>query len=148
MFTKCSSERTRAEIESGKVTLFNGNVMAMPLPDSSVDKVYHCNCYYFWPDLKAGTSEIHRVMKPGGLKCQTTQLFYSAGIKLIPELKDHLRGLWSGRRCEAYAVESLLDSRVGGLPGVHLPKLSPDWQECLAFIAWGQEPKAGAGYYE
>ncbi|MBN3323101.1 BQMT1 methyltransferase, partial [Atractosteus spatula] len=66
-----TNERMRAEIESGKVTLFNGNIMAMPLPDSSVDKVYHCNCYYYWPDLKAGTSEMHRVMKPGGLMVTT-----------------------------------------------------------------------------
>ncbi|XP_069046400.1 uncharacterized protein [Lepisosteus oculatus] len=73
MFQK-ASERMRAEIESGKVTLFNGNNMAIPLPDSSVDKVYHCNCYYFWPDLKAGTSEIHRVMKPGGLMVTTLRL--------------------------------------------------------------------------
>ncbi|XP_015197628.1 uncharacterized methyltransferase YdaC-like [Lepisosteus oculatus] len=70
MFAK-ASERMRAEIESGKVTLFNGNIMAMPLPDSSVDKVYHCNCYYYWPDLKGMTSEIHRVMKPGGLMVTT-----------------------------------------------------------------------------
>ncbi|MBN3323081.1 ERG6 methyltransferase, partial [Atractosteus spatula] len=69
-----TNERMRAEIESGKVTLFNGNVMAMPLPDSSVDKVYHCNCYYYWPDLKVGTSEIHRVMKPGGLMVTTLRL--------------------------------------------------------------------------
>ncbi|MBN3311664.1 T132C protein, partial [Atractosteus spatula] len=43
----------------------------------------------------------------------------------------------SGCRDAADAVESLLDSQVGRLPDVHLPKLSPDWQECLALIVQG-----------
>lgn len=58
-------------IASGKVSLHNCDVAAMPLADSSVDKVFHCNCYYFWPDLRKGATEIHRVMKPGGLMMTT-----------------------------------------------------------------------------
>uniref|UniRef100_W5MWZ4 Zgc:194242 n=1 Tax=Lepisosteus oculatus TaxID=7918 RepID=W5MWZ4_LEPOC len=87
MFTK-ASERMRAEIESGKVTLFNGNIMAMPLPDGCVDKVYHCNCYYFWPDLKAGTSEIHRVMKPGGLMVTTLRHSSNKKVALLNVFLD------------------------------------------------------------
>ncbi|XP_069045867.1 uncharacterized methyltransferase YdaC-like [Lepisosteus oculatus] len=87
MFKK-ASERMRAEIESGKVTLFNGNIMAMPLPDSSVDKVYHCNCYYYWPDLKAGTSEVHRVMKPGGLMVTTLRLSTNKKVALLNVFLD------------------------------------------------------------
>lgn len=60
-----ASERMKDHIASGKVILYLGNITAMPLADSSVDKVFHCNCYYYWPDLKAGTTEILRVMKPG-----------------------------------------------------------------------------------
>lgn len=50
---------------SGKVTLHCCDVATMPLADNIVDKVFHSNCYYFWPDLKKGATEIHRVMKPG-----------------------------------------------------------------------------------
>ncbi|KAJ0064225.1 hypothetical protein NL108_001532, partial [Boleophthalmus pectinirostris] len=54
----------KKHIASGKVILHCCDVAALPLSDNSVDKVFHCNCYYFWPDLRKGTSELHRVMKP------------------------------------------------------------------------------------
>ncbi|XP_076874947.1 putative methyltransferase YdaC [Brachyhypopomus gauderio] len=68
---RMSRKRMQEQITKGKVILHHSNVTAMPIADSSVDKVFHCNSYYFWPDLKAGTSEIHRVMKPGGLMVTT-----------------------------------------------------------------------------
>ncbi|KPP56382.1 putative methyltransferase ydaC [Scleropages formosus] len=71
---KMASEKVKDLIMSGKVTLHLGRVEAMPFDDSSMDKVYHCNCYYFWSDLKAGASELHRVMKPGGLMVTTLQV--------------------------------------------------------------------------
>lgn len=49
----------------GKLSLYLGDIAAMPLEDNTVDKVFHSNCYYFWPDLRKGSAEIHRVMKPG-----------------------------------------------------------------------------------
>lgn len=52
-------------LATGKVTLHHCDVAAMPVADNSVDKVFHCNCYYFWPDQKKAALEIHRVMKPG-----------------------------------------------------------------------------------
>ncbi|XP_029994867.1 uncharacterized protein LOC115422607 isoform X2 [Sphaeramia orbicularis] len=71
---KMASELMKDQVASGKVTLYHCDVAAMPLPDSSVDKVFHCNCYYFWPDLKRGATEIHRVMKPGGMMVTTLRL--------------------------------------------------------------------------
>ncbi|XP_012711803.2 uncharacterized methyltransferase YdaC [Fundulus heteroclitus] len=62
-----AKERVKEFLENGKVTLHLCDVAAMPLEDRSVDKVFHCNCYYFWPDLRKAVTEIHRVMKPGGL---------------------------------------------------------------------------------
>ncbi|XP_055510764.1 uncharacterized protein YxbB-like isoform X2 [Leucoraja erinacea] len=70
-----ASERLQADIQSGKVTLFLGSVEQIPLADNAVDKVYHCNCYY-WPDLRAGSREIHRVMKPGALMVTALHLEY------------------------------------------------------------------------
>ncbi|KAJ8258014.1 hypothetical protein GJAV_G00192170 [Gymnothorax javanicus] len=71
---KVASKRVEGLIASGKVSLHHARVEAMPLPDCSVDRVFHCNCYYFWPDLRAGTAEIHRVMKPGGLMVTTLRV--------------------------------------------------------------------------
>lgn len=69
-----ASELLKDLVASGKVTLHHCDVAAMPLVDSTVDKVFHCNCYYFWPDLRKGAAELHRVMKPGGLMVTTLML--------------------------------------------------------------------------
>ncbi|KAG7279870.1 hypothetical protein CRUP_016197 [Coryphaenoides rupestris] len=71
---RMASELLTDLVASGKVTLHHCDVAAMPLADDTVDKVFHCNCYYFWPDLSKGTAEIHRVMKPGGLMVTTLRL--------------------------------------------------------------------------
>lgn len=71
---KMASDIMKELVASGKVTLHHCDVAAMPLADSTVDKVFHCNCYYFWPDLRKGATEIHRVMKPGGLMVTTMKL--------------------------------------------------------------------------
>ncbi|XP_060912663.1 uncharacterized methyltransferase YdaC isoform X2 [Labrus mixtus] len=71
---KMASDQMKELVASGKVTLHHCDVAAMPLPDSSVDKVFHCNCYYFWPDLRKAAAEICRVMKPGGLMVTTLRL--------------------------------------------------------------------------
>ncbi|KAM3618515.1 uncharacterized protein V6R79_021318 [Siganus canaliculatus] len=69
-----AKDQVKELLASGKVTLHCCDVAAMPLPDNTVDKVFHCNCYYFWPDLRKGATEIHRVMKPGGLMVTTLRL--------------------------------------------------------------------------
>ncbi|XP_055510762.1 arsenite methyltransferase-like [Leucoraja erinacea] len=83
-----ASERLQADIQSGKVTLFLGSVEQIPLADNAVDKVYHCNCYYFWPDLRAGSREIHRVMKPGALMVTTLHLEALQRVVASGVLKD------------------------------------------------------------
>lgn len=75
-----AKERMKELVANGKVSLHHCDVAAMPLADSTVDKVFHCNCYYFWPDLRKGTSEIHRVMKPGGLMVTTLRLLSVANL--------------------------------------------------------------------
>ncbi|XP_026188177.1 uncharacterized methyltransferase YdaC-like isoform X2 [Mastacembelus armatus] len=69
-----ASDRMKKLVASGKVTLHHCDVAAMPLGDSTVDKVFHCNSYYYWPDLRKGAAEIHRVMKAGGLMVTTLRL--------------------------------------------------------------------------
>ncbi|XP_066559809.1 uncharacterized protein LOC136749418 [Amia ocellicauda] len=83
-----ASQRVRNHIASGKISLIRGNVLEMPLPDNSIDKIYHSNCYYYWPDLEAGTSELHRVMKPGAL--MVTTLIHSSIKKSAS--RNFLRG--------------------------------------------------------
>ncbi|XP_039605946.1 uncharacterized methyltransferase YdaC-like [Polypterus senegalus] len=69
-----ASKRLREQIASGKAQLFLGSVEKIPLPDSVVDRVFHSNCHYYWPDLKKGSVELHRVMKPEGVMVTTFKL--------------------------------------------------------------------------
>ncbi|XP_058266882.1 uncharacterized protein zgc:194242 isoform X2 [Hemibagrus wyckioides] len=69
-----ATKNLQGHVASGKVALYCCDVAAMPLEDNSVDKVFHCNCYYFWPDLKAAALEINRVMKPDALMVTTLRL--------------------------------------------------------------------------
>ncbi|KAK6470367.1 putative methyltransferase YdaC-like [Huso huso] len=73
---KVARERLRDHIASGKVRLFQGRVESIPLPACSVDKVYHCNCHLYWPDMRAGNAELLRVMRPGALMVSTLNLDY------------------------------------------------------------------------
>ncbi|XP_051736215.1 uncharacterized methyltransferase YdaC [Ctenopharyngodon idella] len=69
-----ASERMKDQISRGKAVLYCSDLVAMPIEENTVDKVFHCNCYYFWPDLKAGARAIHRVMKPGGIMVTALRL--------------------------------------------------------------------------
>lgn len=69
---KSASKRLSNQIRDGKVELFNASVMDLGcFPSEMFDRVFHCNCYYFWPDIVQGTSELHRVMKPGAAMVTT-----------------------------------------------------------------------------
>lgn len=53
-------------IASGRLTLVEGDVTALPLPADSVDGVVTINTVYFWPDLAHPLGELGRVLSPGG----------------------------------------------------------------------------------
>lgn len=67
--TACSSVEKlfKSDIRNGKLQIYNADVAKMPIDNGQIDKVFHTNCYYFWPDKKAAATEIKRVMKPGAL---------------------------------------------------------------------------------
>jgi len=61
-------------INDFKITVFEGNAEGIPLNTNSMDRVFHCNCYYFWPSMRNAMREIYRVMKPGGLMITTLDM--------------------------------------------------------------------------
>ncbi|XP_072419254.1 uncharacterized methyltransferase YdaC-like [Chiloscyllium punctatum] len=85
---RVASRRLQPDIQTGKVTLFHGSVEHIPLEDNVVDRVFHCNCYYYWPDLQSGCREIYRVMKPGGLMVTTLTLEVLKKVVAAGLLKD------------------------------------------------------------
>ena len=54
-------------ILSGKLGVTLGDVMRLPYRTSSFDRIYHTNCYYFWPDPSVAAAELLRVLKPNGI---------------------------------------------------------------------------------
>ncbi|XP_028652345.1 uncharacterized methyltransferase YdaC-like [Erpetoichthys calabaricus] len=107
---KTATRRLQEQITSGKVQLILGSVEDIPLPDSNVDRVFHCNCYYFWPDLKKCSAELHRVMKPEGLMVAT--------INLDSIKKNVSRGLLQGKM---WQPELYMDALLAtGFKDVHI----------------------------
>ena len=70
------TKQFKSSIERQKLEIHLGSVMELPYADDLFDSVFHTNCYYFWPDLDQGISEVKRVMKPGAL--MVTGLVHSA----------------------------------------------------------------------
>lgn len=66
-----ASNRLKTAIDSGNVELCLGSVMEIPFEDNTFDRVFHCNCFYFWPDFNKSVQEIYRVMKPESLMVTT-----------------------------------------------------------------------------
>lgn len=62
-----AGSRFADEVAADRLTLLQGEVAALPLPDDSVDRVQTINTVYFWRDLAGPLAEIRRVLAPGGL---------------------------------------------------------------------------------
>jgi ubiquinone/menaquinone biosynthesis C-methylase UbiE len=56
----------RKDVRSGRVRLDLGTADRTGLPDAGVDRVVSVRNVAIWPDLEAGVSELHRVVRPGG----------------------------------------------------------------------------------
>ena len=71
---EAAGKRLEKEIAAGKVKLHEGSVEDLPYGDGTFDAVFHCNCYYFWPDQVQAAAEIFRVMKPNAWMVTTINL--------------------------------------------------------------------------
>jgi SAM-dependent methyltransferase len=58
--------RNRAASDDGLVDLRVGHAGELPFERGAFDAVYSTNSAQFWPDLARGTSELCRVLRPGG----------------------------------------------------------------------------------
>jgi arsenite methyltransferase len=56
----------RCQQRFSDVELRQGNVEQLPWPDASFERVFGVNVSYFWPDLGAALTELHRVLAPRG----------------------------------------------------------------------------------
>ena len=54
-------------ISSRKLDITHGSVMDLPYASNQFDRIYHTNCYYFWPEPSVAAAELFRVLKPKSL---------------------------------------------------------------------------------
>jgi SAM-dependent methyltransferase len=57
----------RKTVRDGRVRLDVGTAERTGLPDGSIDRVVSVRNVAIWPDLEAGVTELHRVLRPGGV---------------------------------------------------------------------------------
>ena len=60
-------EVNRAAIEAGRCAIVQGNVLELPFENERFEVVTAFETVYFWPDLTRCFTEIHRVLKAGGV---------------------------------------------------------------------------------
>jgi len=73
-----ASARNARAIAEGRGSVHAGSVEDLSfLPSASVDKVFHMNCIYFWPDLSAALQELLRVLKPQGRMLTATKFAHT-----------------------------------------------------------------------
>lgn len=56
----------KAEVDKGRLTLGEGDLMALPFADANFHAALSVNTVYFWPDPAKGAAEFFRVLRPGG----------------------------------------------------------------------------------
>ena len=66
---KWATSRNKTGIDDGKIRLLNADCCDMPFVSEMFDYVTTVNTIYFWEDTELGLSEIHRVLKDGGVFC-------------------------------------------------------------------------------
>lgn len=57
----------RRQIESGVLHLYDSTAAQLPFSAGYFDKACSVNSIFYWPDLAAGLTEIHRVLRANGL---------------------------------------------------------------------------------
>jgi SAM-dependent methyltransferase len=84
---KGANELTKLVGLQDKVRVIEGNVMAVPLPDASVDVVMSQEAFLHVPDKGKALREAHRILRPGGRLAFTDwvahQPFSDADTKLM-----------------------------------------------------------------
>lgn len=74
LMIETATKRNAKHIRTDKVKLVYSDVENAMFNDDMFDRVFHCNCYYFWENGVRVARELHRVMKPGGVMVTTLDL--------------------------------------------------------------------------
>lgn len=70
-----SSKANAEDIKSGKVSIKQASVSAIPFSDEFFDVITAFQTHYFWPNLKGDMAEVYRVLKPEGRFVLVSELY-------------------------------------------------------------------------
>lgn len=125
-----SDEMVRRAEEQSKgianIEFHHGAAEKIPLPDSSIDKIFSIESFYYWPDQMAGINEAKRVLAPGGKLFILINLYkdnhYS--LRWADELKVPVHAL-----SEAEYIELLTKAGFKHAEARRIPDNSPTPEE-------------------
>lgn len=76
-----TSRQTNADdIATGKMTVCEGSVEALPFTDQTFDKITTVESFYFWPNPPENLKEVRRVLKPGGTFLLIAEIYGHDGL--------------------------------------------------------------------
>jgi SAM-dependent methyltransferase len=80
------TEKTNADlIKSGRLSVINASVAALPFASDIFDRVITVESFYFWPDPAKSLAEVRRVIAPGGCLMLVSEIYER------PDLTPHCR---------------------------------------------------------
>ncbi len=96
-------------VKSGRLEVLHGDAAQLPASDSSFDKAYCLNAFFFFPDPEASIAEMARILKPGGRLALVT-----SPPEFEPQIARFSKRMASSMRFDA--IETLDDwMRTAGL---------------------------------
>lgn len=75
-----SKKTNAADITSGKTTITEGSVSALPFAENTFDKIVTVESFYFWQDPENDLREVLRVLKPGGRFLLVADIYGKDGL--------------------------------------------------------------------
>lgn len=104
-----ASRLNHHEVKSGRLEVLHGDAAQLPASDSSFDKAYCLNAFFFFPDPQASIAEMARILKPGGRLALVT-----SPPEFEPQIARFSKRMASSMRFDA--IETLDDwMRTAGL---------------------------------
>lgn len=122
-----AAELTQLAGLSDRVRVIEGNVMAVPLDDDSVDVVVSQEAFLHVPDKPKALTEAHRILKSGG------RLAFTDWVAHRPLGKDDAELMWAGMAAtnlyDIPAYTTLIEAT--GFTVTSVDNLTADWAEIL-----------------
>lgn len=75
-----TKETNAGDVASGKLTVLEASVEALPFADDSFHQIVTVESFYFWPDPVENLKEVRRVLKPGGTFLLVADIYQKEGL--------------------------------------------------------------------